>query len=134
MGDTKRAELIAHAHLDPDNLHIVKSHRGFVTYTGTYKGSLVSIVATGMGRPMMDFMVRECRAVVSGPMAIVRLGTAGGPNKDIVPGTIVCASKGSVLISKVIDAESEPFYSVSKVCPPSDKLSDLVRRIAFSQP
>ena len=34
----------------------------------------VSVVATGMGMAMMDFVVRECRAVVDGQMAICRLG------------------------------------------------------------
>ena len=37
----------------------------------------VSVVATGMGMAMMDFVVRECRAVVDGQMAICRLGGAG---------------------------------------------------------
>lgn len=50
----------------------VRSTRGFVTHTGTFRGVPVSIIATGMGYPMMDFVVRETRAVVNGPMAMLR--------------------------------------------------------------
>ena len=38
---------------------------------------------------MMDFFVRESRAVVKGPMAIIRYGTCGGLHPDAFPGTIV---------------------------------------------
>ena len=48
------------------------SHRGFLTITGEFKGTPVSIVAIGMGLPMMDFFVRECRAVIKGPMVVIR--------------------------------------------------------------
>lgn len=77
VGDTGRAERIAR---QLDNygssgplapLKLVAA-RGFVTYTGTYKGVPVTIIATGMGVPMMDFTVREMRAVVTGPMAMLR--------------------------------------------------------------
>ncbi|KAF6266147.1 nucleoside phosphorylase domain-containing protein [Scenedesmus sp. NREL 46B-D3] len=51
------------------------SGRGFLTITGLYHGTPVSIITTLMGMPNMDFVVREARAVVDGQMAIVRLGT-----------------------------------------------------------
>jgi uridine phosphorylase len=53
------------------------------------------------GVAMMDFFVREVRTVVDGPMAIIRFGTCGGlcpvNAKD---GTIVVASKGSMLVTR----------------------------------
>ncbi len=52
---------------------------------------------------MMDFFVRELRAVVSGPMAIIRLGTCGGLSLDAPAGSVVIASKGSVFVSRKWD-------------------------------
>lgn len=52
---------------------------------------------------MMDFFVREIRAVVQGPMAIIRYGTCGGLGPDALPGTVVCASKGSSFVGRNYD-------------------------------
>ncbi len=38
---------------------VVPSARGFVTHTGKFNGVPVSIVATGMGIAMADFVARE---------------------------------------------------------------------------
>ncbi|KAI9152519.1 hypothetical protein H9P43_009310 [Blastocladiella emersonii ATCC 22665] len=58
-------------------IFIKTSPRLFTTVTGRYKGVPVSIIAIGMGVPMMDFFVREIRAVVTGPIHIVRFGSCG---------------------------------------------------------
>ena len=97
VGAVQRAELIA-SYLD-SRTNVVSSSRGFTTITGTYKGVAVSIVAIGMGPPMMDFFIRESRFVTEGPMAIARFGTCGGLSEDAVPGTIVVAS-GSGFINR----------------------------------
>ena len=41
------------------------------------------------GTPMMDFMVRETRVMTDGPMAYIRVGTCGSPNKNVSLGDIV---------------------------------------------
>lgn len=41
---------------------------------GYYRRKPVSIVAVGMGAPMMDVLVREASYITEGPLAIVRLG------------------------------------------------------------
>ena len=80
VGDHSRAGALA-ALLDPapggGEPFRRESSRGFVTYTGRYRGVPVSIVATLMGMANMDFVVRENRAVVDAPMAVVRLGSCG---------------------------------------------------------
>ena len=53
------------------------SSRGFLTFTGKYKGRPISVISIGMGSPMMDFMVREVRTIVDGPLIIIRVGTCG---------------------------------------------------------
>jgi uridine phosphorylase len=68
-----------------------------------YKGVPVSVIATGMGAPMMDFVVRESRAVVAGPMAILRYGTCGGLGESR-EGTVVIPGEGSVLVRRDPDA------------------------------
>lgn len=72
VGDPNRAELLSNF-LDKNNsIFILSSKRGFTTYTGTFQGIPISIIATGMGIPMMDFVVRETREIVQGEMAFIR--------------------------------------------------------------
>ena len=65
----------------------------------------VSIVSTHMGMPNMDFVVRESRAVVSGQMAIVRLGTCGALQPPGRLGSLIIA-QSAVNIKRNPDAWS----------------------------
>lgn len=78
------------------------SQRNFLTLTGTYQGVPISIVAIGMGFSVVDFFVRECRAVVKGEMIIVRLGSCGSMQPDYGIGTVV-VPKASFGISRNYD-------------------------------
>jgi uridine phosphorylase len=51
-----------------------------------------------MGMPNMDFVVRESRAVIDGPMAIVRLGTCGALRLPAQLGDLLVASRGAICI------------------------------------
>ncbi|KAJ3099117.1 hypothetical protein HDU96_010821 [Phlyctochytrium bullatum] len=100
VGDPSRAELIAKL-LDPTPaLTRVHSKRGFLTITGAFQGVPVSIVAIGMGVSMMDFFVREVRAVVKGPMAIIRFGSCGSITPSGTVGQIAISSEGSIMVSR----------------------------------
>ncbi len=81
----------------------VPSNRGFHTYTGTYKGTPVSVVATGMGLPMVDMMTREIAACVEGPMLFCRLGTCGTPLARVKVGSM-CVAEEAVLLTRNYDA------------------------------
>ncbi|KAF9433382.1 hypothetical protein BGZ76_009539 [Entomortierella beljakovae] len=103
----------------PSNLFSHSSHRGFLTITGRFKGVPVSIVAIGMGISMMDFFVRESRAIVDGPMVIIRLGSCGSVS-DAAVGDI-CVPSGSYLVQRNVDYFAEDTdksavkpYSLSK--------------------
>jgi len=98
VGDSTRAKLLTLFLDDPDRL-FVKSNRGFTVYTGTFKKVPISIIATGMGIAMIDFVVRECRFVVNGSMAIIRFGTCGTPSQEVPIGSIAVA-KQSILVSR----------------------------------
>lgn len=58
VGSLERAKLLAQL-LDDAQFETIESARGFKTFTGKMKGVQVSIVATGMGVPNMDFVVRN---------------------------------------------------------------------------
>ena len=103
VGDPDRAKLIVTMLDDPKNVFSYASNRGFTTYTGTKKGKPVTIMAIGMGFPMMDFAVREIRAITDGPLSIIRLGSCGTPDDNISIGTLVVA-KESYCITTNYDA------------------------------
>ncbi|BGP18447.1 hypothetical protein JCM10213_003180 [Rhodosporidiobolus nylandii] len=64
------------------------SARGYTVVTGKYKGVEVSLIAIGMGVAMVDFFVREIRAVTSGPLAIIRFGSCGSLLPSLPVGSI----------------------------------------------
>lgn len=51
-----------------------------------------------MGMANMDFVIRECQAVVDGPLAIIRLGTCGALQPPARLGCFLVASEGSVCV------------------------------------
>ena len=106
VGSLSRATLLRGL-LDAPGFELT-SPRGFTTFTGTFEGVAVSIVATGMGGPMMDFVVRETRAVTEGPMAFVRLGSCGGVSEAAAPGVVVANTSGSVSVARDPDADFAP--------------------------
>jgi uridine phosphorylase len=92
-----------------------------------------------MGPSMMDFFVRETRAVVKGPMAIVRFGTCGGLVSSASAGVVAVATKGSGFVTRDPNAFAYNYgndngnddsytkkYIMSKIAPSEDSLSSLV--------
>ena len=89
---------------------------------------------------MMDFVVRETRAILLGPVAILRLGTCGGLGLT-EPGTIVVAGGGALQVRREPDVIAEflkrgspppadladPLpYTISGVAMPNGELAGLV--------
>lgn len=138
VGDSGRAALLAGFFDDATPTFTRASTRGFVIHTGRRKGVPMTVIATGMGIPMIDFVVRECRAIVDGPMVIARFGTCGTPQTAIPIGSICVASKGSLcatrnydaFIEKKEDKDGHPkalhYYSLTRVVPADDQLSNLI--------
>ena len=79
-GDPKRVEFIKENYLD--NPVLVNDVRGILTYTGTYKGKEVTIMASGMGMPSMGIYATELYNVYDVDK-IIRVGTCGSFKKDI---------------------------------------------------
>lgn len=141
VGGYQRAKKIAGL-FDEGKYSEVESSRGFNTYTGTFKGIPVSVVAIGMGISMMDFFVRETRAVIEPgqKMLAVRFGTCGGLDPTCGAGTIVVAT-GAALVTRDPDffsplyeggsigdttASAEGAYRKSKVAPADVALTSLI--------
>ncbi|KAF8220001.1 purine and uridine phosphorylase [Tricholoma matsutake] len=100
---------------------VLSSERGFLTFTGRYKGIPISIISIGMGSSNMDFFVREVRECLSGDLVIIRLGSCGAL-VDVPVGTVV-VPKSSVAVNRNVDfnflnpADSELAYRISKPVP-----------------
>ena len=66
--------------MDQDTLFFRASNRGYHTYTGYYKGKRLTIVAFGIGFAMLDFLLREIRAITTGKLTFIQLGEAPSPS------------------------------------------------------
>lgn len=83
-GDPARVERIAH-HLE--NPVRVAYHREFLTYTGSYKGIIVSATSTGIGCPSAAIAVEELANI--GAEAFIRVGSTGGLQEFLQIGDLV---------------------------------------------
>lgn len=91
-GDPLRSKFIAENFLE--NAKLVNNVRGVQGYTGTYKGTKVSVMASGMGIPSMGIYSHELFTVY-GVENIMRIGSAGALSekvklRDIVIGMGAC--------------------------------------------
>ncbi|PRW58451.1 uridine phosphorylase [Chlorella sorokiniana] len=140
VGSEKRALVLAE-YLQPPapgrGLFMLESSRGFLTITGRYLGTPVSIVVTHMGLANADFVVRENRAVVDGEMAFIRLGTCGALRPPARLGSFIVADPGAILIRRDPDAFSPegeacglPPYRFSRPIPSDPLLSQALQQEA----
>ena len=87
-GDPLRAQFIAEHYLE--NAVLVNNVRGIQGYTGTYKGTRVSVMASGMGMPSIGIYSYELFNFF-GVENIIRVGTAGGLSENVHVRDIVIA-------------------------------------------
>ncbi|KAF8961180.1 nucleoside phosphorylase domain-containing protein [Flammula alnicola] len=136
VGSPSRANTVAGLLDAQPKPFVLSSERGFLTITGRYKGTPISIISIGMGNPNMDFFVREIRESVSGDLAIIRLGSCGALI-DVLPGTVV-VPQASVAITRNFDFDfvnpdhcDEPAYLISKPVSADEELTEEVRALAL---
>ncbi|RLG40616.1 MAG: nucleoside phosphorylase [Thermoproteota archaeon] len=86
-GDPKRAEKIAKFF---DEYRLVAEYRQYVTFTGRYKGILVSVTSTGIGCPAAAIAVEELARI--GAKCFIRVGTTGAIQPKIEIGDIIVAT------------------------------------------
>jgi uridine phosphorylase len=69
-------------------------HREYVVATGLYKGTEISVFATGMGQDTTEIAVIECCRVTENPV-FIRCGSSGALQKGIALGDLVI-TRGSL--------------------------------------
>lgn len=86
-GDPGRVEKIA-AFLD--HPQFVSQNREFTTWCGTLCGERVLVTSTGIGGPSASIALEElCQC---GVHTVLRVGTCGGMQQNILPGDLVVAT------------------------------------------
>src|SRR5687767_15685656 len=81
-GDPNRATRVAELFDGGlDGARLVNDHRGMLGYTGTYRGTPVSVQTTGMGTPSLAIAVEGLLRL--GGRRLVRIGTTGGIGRGI---------------------------------------------------
>lgn len=88
-GDPRRAEKIAHAFLS--DVEVVSDVRGIAAHTGTYEGTPVTVMASGMGLPSISIYATELFRFY-GVHRIVRVGTCGAFLDDVRVNDVVIAT------------------------------------------
>ena len=93
-GDPLRSKFIAENFLE--NARLVNNVRGIQGYTGTYKGTPVSVMASGMGMPSIGIYSYELYNFF-GVDNIIRVGSAGGIServkiRDVIIGMGACTT------------------------------------------
>ena len=91
-GDPLRSKYIVENYLE--NASLVNNVRGIQGYTGTYKGSPISVMASGMGMPTMGIYAYELFNFYEVDH-IIRVGTAGAINKDLKVRSVVAGIAAS---------------------------------------
>jgi DeoD family purine-nucleoside phosphorylase len=86
-GDPLRARYIAETYLT--DAEQANGERGLLGYTGTFEGKRVSVQSTGMGCPTATIVAEEL--IMLGVRTLIRVGTCGGLQPDLVLGDIVLA-------------------------------------------
>lgn len=79
-GDPLRAKLIADTYLE--DVKLVNTIRNIFAYTGTYKGKVLTVMASGMGMPSMGIYSYELFKFYD-VENIIRLGSCGGYNENL---------------------------------------------------
>ncbi len=91
VGDPARAKMIAEDILD--DARLVNDNRGYLVYTGFYKGEKITVAVHGVGAPSSLIVFEELNKL--GAKVIIRLGTAGALRKGLRIGDLVVASAAS---------------------------------------
>lgn len=91
-GDPLRAQFVAEEYLE--NVAQYNSVRGMLGFTGTYRGTPVSVQGTGMGMPSLAIYVNELISSY-GAKRLVRIGSCGAMQPDLDLHSLIVALSAS---------------------------------------
>jgi uridine phosphorylase len=101
VGDPGRVSQVS-SHFE--SVEVKKSNREFITHTGNFRGIRITVLSTGIGTDNIDIVLNELDALANVDLetrmikpghrrlSLIRLGTSGALQTDIVPGTLIIAS------------------------------------------
>lgn len=87
------------------SIEIKVENREFITHTGMYKGSRISVISTGIGTDNIDIVMNELDALINidlnkrilksklRSLSIVRIGTSGALQENIPVGSFLITEK-----------------------------------------
>lgn len=92
VGDPERVEMVSSFF---DEVPVRKENREFITHTGMYAGTRISVISTGIGTDNIDIVMNELDALVNvnlqtnevkpekRSLKLIRIGTTGSLQEDI---------------------------------------------------
>jgi uridine phosphorylase len=101
VGDPARAIRVSQ---EFDQIDCEISNREYLTFTGSYRGIPVSVIGTGIGTDNVEIALVEAyiahefdlksaeKLQNCSPLTIIRLGTSGGIQPDVTPGSLAISS------------------------------------------
>jgi len=101
VGDPARAIRVSQ---EFDQIDCEISNREYLTFTGSYRGIPVSVIGTGIGTDNVEIALVEAyiahefdlksaeKLQNCSPLTIIRLGTSGGVQPDVTPGSLAISS------------------------------------------
>ena len=101
VGDPARAIRVSQ---EFDQIDCEISNREYLTFTGSYRGIPVSVIGTGIGTDNVEIAIVEAyiahefdlksaeKLQNCSPLTIIRLGTSGGVQPDVTPGSLAISS------------------------------------------
>lgn len=103
VGDPARVKMVSDFF---DHVEVKRENREFITHTGTYKGTRLSVISTGIGTDNIDIVYNELDALANidlksrqtkethRQLSFIRIGTTGALQADISPDTAVSSEFG----------------------------------------
>ena len=76
-----------------DGARVINTNRGFLAYTGRFRGRPMTVAAHGIGQPSVAIVIEELAQL--GAKSIIRLGTAGALSSGIMTGEFAVISGAS---------------------------------------
>lgn len=122
-GDPLRAKYIADNFLE--NYKLVNKVRGMYAYTGTYKGKVITVMASGMGIPSMGIYSYELFHFYN-VEHIIRIGTCGAFIKDLNLLDIILVDKSYTESNYALSFDNKDIHIEGA----STKLNNVIRDTA----
>lgn len=102
VGDPGR---VAQISAEFSSIRLKVANREFISHTGVYNGTEITVISTGIGTDNIDIVLNELDALVNidlekrvprtktRSLTIIRIGTSGALQKDIPVGTFLISTK-----------------------------------------